>query len=73
MRATIFGAMLPVTEMQPTPPVALNASAVPSSPSSWTKSGPHARRCRPGRVKSPVAVLDADNVLYLRQAPHRFN
>ena len=41
--------------MQPEPPAALNASAVPSSPESWQKPGPAARRICSGRSRLAVA------------------
>ena len=46
-----------MTEMQPWPPAATQASAVMSSPESWIKSGPMAMRCLEMRPTSPVASL----------------
>ena len=53
--AHCFGAALAVTEMQPCPPCAISASAVPSSPESWMKSSPHASRCCVTRSSFAVA------------------
>jgi hypothetical protein len=49
------GATLDVTEMQPLPPWARNASAVASSPERSLKSGPTTDLKRAGRVTSPGA------------------
>ena len=53
--ATSRGATFAVTLMQPTPPAALNDSAVWSSPDNWQKSSPQARRVCSGRVRFAVA------------------
>ena len=46
-----------ISEMQPTPPLALKASAVSSLPESWQKPVPSAMRCSVTRDRSPVASL----------------
>ena len=51
------GATLAVTEMQPTPPIALKPSAMSSLPLSWQKSLPQASRCAVTRARLPVASL----------------
>ena len=67
------GATLAVTEMQPTPPIALKPRAMSSLPESWTKS------CAAGGALGGDAgevagrVLDADHVGDLRQPPHRLD
>ena len=51
------GATLAVTEMQPTPPMAMKPSAMSSLPDNWMKSRPQASRCAVTRARSPVASL----------------
>ncbi len=51
------GAQLAVTEMQPIPPRALNASASSSLPDSWTNPSPSAARCRDTLASAPEASL----------------
>src|SRR6478672_11846418 len=54
-----LGATLAVTEMQPTPPIALKPSAMSSFPESCTNASPHSSRCADTRPRFPVASLTA--------------
>ncbi len=69
---TTRGATLDVTEMQPAPPWALKPSAEASSPESWMKSLPQARRCSVTRSTLPVASLTPTMLRKsLRKSSHR--
>ncbi len=55
--------------MQPVPPWALKPRAVPSSPDSWMKSVPDARRWQRGARQIGRGILGADDVLAVLRQP----
>ena len=65
------GATFEIVDMQPSPPLAIKASAVASSPDNSRNPVGSSDRKRSGRVISPVASLKPMNCLRLRQPRQR--